>query len=211
MTIKFLVKKLHLEGKEFVTTEDMATYCKSLKMNRRNAIRYLLKEKHLIRIFRGIFYIRTFDEIKLGRSKYSHLELVSKGMELKGVKNWYFGLYTALKLNNLTHEHFTVDYVLNDKIFRAKPIEIAGYKFRFLKLKPELFGFGISENALRYSDSEKTILDFIHVWRYNGIPEEKIIMDLSEYANISKKKLLSYAENYSKSVKETAEKFIKIA
>ncbi len=210
MTIKLLIKKLHLEGKEFATTEDMAIYCKSLKMNRRNAIRYLLKEKHLIRIFRGIFYLRAFDEMKLGRSKYSHLELVSKGMEMKGVKNWYFGLYTALKLNNLTHEHFAIDYVLNDKLFRAKPMNIAGYKFRLLKLKPGLFGFGITGDKLMHSDAEKTILDFIHVWRYNGIAEEKIIMDLSEYsANISKKKLLEYAGNYSKSVRVIAEKLVK--
>ncbi len=210
MTIKLLIKKLHLEGKEFVTSGDIAERCKSLKMNHRNAIRYLLKERYLVRIFRGVFYIRTFDEIKLGRSKYSHLDLVSKGLDLKGVKNWYFGLYTALKLNNITHEHFAVDYVLNDKLFRAKPIEIAGYKFRFLKIKPGLFGFGIIENALSYSDAEKTILDFIHVWRYNGVPEEKIAMDLSEYTvNISKKKLLAYAENYSKAVKGTAEKVVR--
>ena len=209
MTIKLLIKKLHLEGKEFVTAEDIKKHCKPLKMNYRNAIRYLLKEKYLIRIFKGIFYIRTFDEIKLGRSKYSHLELVSKGMELKGVENWYFGLYTALKLNNFTHEHFAIEYVLNDKLFRAKPIEIAGHKFRFLKLRPGLFGFGIKKDTLKYSDSEKTILDFIHVWRYNGIPEEKIIMDLSEYAaKTAKKKLLAYAENYSKSVKETATKVV---
>ncbi len=210
MTIKILVKKLHLDDKEFVTAEDMERYCNILKMNHRKAIRYLLKEKSLVRIFKGIFYIRSFDEIKLGRSKYSHLELVSKGLELKGVKNWYFGLYTGLKLNNLTHEHFAVDYVINDKIFRARPIEMAGYKFRFLKIKPALFGFGIVNDALKYSDSEKTVLDFIHVWRYNGIPEEKIIMDISEYSvRLSKKKLLAYAENYSKSVMETAKKVVK--
>ncbi|TRZ54164.1 hypothetical protein D4Q76_02975 [archaeon] len=210
MTIKLLIKKLHLEGKEFATSEDMAKHCKSLRMNSKNATSYLLRKKYLARIFKGIFYVRTFDEIKLGRMKYNHLELVSKGLELKGVKNWYFGLYTALKLNNLTHEHFAEDYVLNDKIFRAKPINITGYKFRFLKLKPELFGFGIMADKLKHSDAEKTILDFIHIWRYNGIPEEKIIMDISEYSkSISKKKLLSYAENYSKSVRETAKKLVK--
>lgn len=207
MTIKLLLKKLLLEGKEFITSGDIEERCKLQKMDYRSAIQYLLKERYLIRIFKGIFYLRTFDEVKLGRNKYSHLELVSKGMDLKGVKNWYFGLYTALKLNNLTHEYFTVDYVLNDKIFRAKPIDIAGHKFRFLKLKPNLFGFGTIKKDLKHSDVEKTALDFIHLWRYNGVPEERIIMDLSEYVvGVSKKKLLSYAENYSKAVKETAEK-----
>ncbi len=204
---KLLIKKLRLGGEEFVTSETIKKYCKPLKLDHKSAIKYLLKEGYLLRIFRGIFYIRTFDEIKLGRSKYSHLELITKGMELKGVKNWYFGLYTALKLNNLTHEHFAIDYMINDKIFRAKPIEIAGYKFRVLKLKPELFGFGIIKDTLRYSDPEKTILDFIYVWRYNGIPEEKIIMDISDYARgLSKKKMRVYAENYSKAVKEVAGK-----
>lgn len=210
MTIKLLIRKLRLEGREFATTEDMKTLCTPLKLDHRKATSYLLKERHLVRIFRGIFYVRTFDEIKLGKSRYNHLELVSRGLELKGIKNWYFGLYTALKLNNLTHEHFAVEYVLNDNIFRAKPIDISGYKFRFLKLKHGLFGFGTIENTFRYSDAEKTILDFIHVWRYNGLPEEKIIMDLSEYAaGISKKKLLAYAEKYSKSVGETARKLVK--
>ena len=109
MTTKLLIKKLHLEDMEFVTSEIIRTYCMPMKIDHKRAIQYLLKEGYLLRIFKGIYYIRTFDEIKLGRSKYSHLELISKGMELKGVKNWYFGLYTALKLNNLTHEHFAVD------------------------------------------------------------------------------------------------------
>ena len=210
MTIKLLIKKLHLDDREFITAADIKTHCSPLKINPRNAIMYLLKEKHLIRIFRGVFYLRTFDEIKLGKSRYSHLELVRRGIALKGVKNWYFGLYTDLKLNNLTHEHFAVEYVLNDTIFRPKPINIAGYKFRFLKLKPELFGFGIIENTHKYSDPEKTILDFIHIWRYNGIPEEKIKMDLSEYsAGLSKKKLLAYSKNYSESVRKTIELMIK--
>lgn len=207
---KLLIKKLHLGKEEFVTSETIKKYCKPLKLDNKSAIKYLLKEGYLLRIFRGIFYIRTFDEIKLGKSKYSYLELVSKGMELKEVKNWYFGLYTALKLNNLTHEHFAIDYVVNDKIFRAKPIEIAGYKFRFLKLKPKLFGFGIDGDNLRYSDPEKTILDFIYIWRYNGIPEERIIMDISDYAGgLSKKKLRAYGESYPKAVRAIAEKVVK--
>lgn len=209
MTTKLLIKKLHLEDMEFVTSEIIKTYCMPLKLDHKRAIQYLLKEGYLLRIFKGVYYIRTFDEMKLGRSKYSHLELISNGMELKGVKNWYFGLYTALKLNNLTHEYFAVDYVINDKIFRAKPMEISGHKFRFIKLKPGIFGFGAVEDALRYSDPEKTILDFIHIWRYNGIPDEKIIMDLSEYTGkLSKKKLSEYAQNYSKTVRTIVKKVI---
>ena len=107
-------------------------------LNYEITIRHLVSRGYIIRIFKGIFYIKTLEETKLNKSKYNHLELVAKGLELKGVKNWYFGLYTALKFNNITHESFTVDYVVNDKLLRSKPINIAGYKFRFVKLTPKL-------------------------------------------------------------------------
>jgi hypothetical protein len=159
------------------------------------------------RIFKGIFYVKSLDEVKLGRSKYNYLELVAKGLELKGVKNWYFGLYTALKLNNMTHEHFTIDYVINDKIFRAKPIKIAGYNFRFVKLKSALFNFGIIQDDLRYSDPEKTILDFSYIFRYKGISEERAIVDVAEWASdLSKARINEYSKNYPRTVQKITSK-----
>ena len=40
----------------------------------------------MVRIFRGIFYVKSLDEIKLGKSKYNHIDLVAKGLELREVK-----------------------------------------------------------------------------------------------------------------------------
>jgi len=201
-----LLKKLRLDKKEFFTSEEVKRYCKSMNLNYKKTIKYFVSRGYLIRIFKGIFYVKSLDEIKLDKSKYSHLELVAKGLELKSVKNWYFGLYTALKFNNLTHETFTVDYVVNDKLLRSKPINIAGYKFRFVKLTAKLLEFGIIENSLRYSDPEKTILDFIYTWRYNGIPREKIIFDVSEWAEgLSGEKIKKYMVNYPKTVQEIAD------
>jgi predicted transcriptional regulator of viral defense system len=200
-----LLKKLRLDNKEFVTSEELKRYCKSMSLNYEKTIKYFLYRGYLIRIFKGIFYVKSLDEAKLGKSKYNNPELVAKGLELKGVKNWYFGLYTALKFNNMTHESFAVDYVVNDKLFRSKPINIAGYKYRFIKLSPKLLQFGIIEDNLRYSDAEKTILDFIYTWRYNGVPKEKIILDVSEWAkDISSEKTRKYAANYPKTVQEIA-------
>lgn len=209
MKINILFKKLYMEGKHFVTSAEMKEYCRLLGLSYNSVSSYLISRKYLVRIFKGIFYLKTADEIKLGKDNYNPLELVSRGLEMKGVKKWYFGLYTALKMNNMTHENFTVDYVMNDKLFRAKPIEIAGSKFRFLKIKTALFGFGIIGDKIRYSDSEKTILDLIYIWRYNGVPEDKIIMDISEHSkNISRKKLTEYAKNYPKSVRTIADKVV---
>lgn len=60
--------------------------------------------------------MKSPEELKLRRTKYNHLELVRKGMELKKVKNWYFGPHTALKMNNMTHEHFTIEDLVSDSI-----------------------------------------------------------------------------------------------
>ena len=199
-----LLKKLAIDKIEFITSDELKRYCKIMSLNYDITIRHLVSRGYLIRIFKGIFYIKTPEEVKLNRFTYSHLELVAKGLELKGVKNWYFGLYTALKFNNLTHESFAVDYVLNDKLFRSKPINVAGYKFKFIKLTPKLIEFGIIENNLRYSDPEKTILDFIYIWRYNGVPKEKIVLDISEWAkDLSIDKTEKYCANYPKTVQDT--------
>jgi hypothetical protein len=75
-----------------------------------------------------------------------------------------------------------------------------------------LVGFGIKEKneIIRYSDPEKTVLDFIYIWKYNGIPDDKIILDLSEWAKrASKEKLRSYAKKYPKTVAEIVERAIR--
>jgi hypothetical protein len=212
MTMSLLRRKLWMDRKEFVTAEELKRYCKTMKLNYEMVVRYFGMRAYLVRIFRGVFYVKSLEELKLGRNKYNHLELVAKGLELKHVKNWYFGLHTALKLNNMTHETFAVEDVVNDKLFRANPIAIAGYKFKFSRLSPSLLGFGIRKagNGVRYSDPEKTLLDFIYLWRYNGIPEEKIVADVSGWEKgASKEKLMAYAKKYPKTVAEIAARLAK--
>jgi hypothetical protein len=201
-----------MDKKEFVTAEELKRYCKTMKLNYEMVVRYFGMRAYLVRIFRGIFYVKSLEEAKLGRNRYNHLELVARGLELKKVGNWYFGLHTALKLNNMTHETFAVEDAINDKLFRANPFTIAGYKFKFSKLSRSLLDFGIKkgENGVRYSDREKTVLDFIYIWRYNGIPEEKILADVSGWAKgASKEKLRAYAKKYPKTVAEIAARLAK--
>ncbi len=207
MKTDVLLRKLRIENREFVTSKDLRAYCKSLKLDYDIVIRHLIPRGYLVRILRGIFYVKSLEELELARPKYTHLELVAKGLELKNVKRWYFGLHTALKLNNMTHETFAVEDVVNDKLFRANPFTIAGYKFKFSRLSPALLGFGIKkgENGVRYSDPEKTILDFIYLWRYNGFPEEKIAADVSSWAKkVAREKLRAYAKKYPNTVAKIA-------
>lgn len=202
-----IMKKLWVEKRKFVKSEELESLCKELKKDYKDVVRYLLARKYLIRIFRRIFYVKSIEEIELGKINLSPLDLVANGLKLKGVKDWYFGLHTALRLNNLTHEYFSVDYVINDKIFRAREINIAGYKFKFIKIKPSLI-FGITERKdIKYSDVEKTILDFIYIERYRSVPEDKILLDISEFVpKANKNKISKYLDNYPKSVRKIVER-----
>jgi len=201
-----LLRKLYIDKREFVTSEELEDYCRSLKLRYDSTLRSSMTGGYLVRILRGIFYVRTLEEVKLNRTKYNPLELVAKAMEIKGIEHWYFGLHTALKLNNMTHEYFATDCVMNDRISRPKAIGIAGHSFRFVKMTPPLLSFGIAGNALRYSDPEKTILDFAYVWRYNGVPREKILADITDWAHgLSRKKLKAYGARYPSSVRSIAE------
>jgi predicted transcriptional regulator of viral defense system len=210
MSMSLILKRLHIKGKKFVTSEELKTYTRKDKIKYEILIRYFETKGYLVRIFRGIFYVKSAEEIELGKINLSHLELVTRGLEIKGVKNWYFGLHTALKLNNLTHESFAIEEVISDSLFRARPIKIANYNFKFVKLSKKLFGFGIeNRNGLRISDPEKTVLDFIYLWKQNGLPEEKIISDISEWGkHLSSKKLKLYAENYPSSVRMMSRRIV---
>lgn len=210
MKTDVLLRKLRMENKEFVTASELRAYCKPFKFDYDIVIRHFVARGYLVRILRGIFYVKSLEELELGRPKYNHFELVAKGLELKKVREWYFGLHSALKFNNMTHEHFSVEDVISDSLFRANPVNIAGHRFKFVKVSPSLFGFGVRKgNNIRYSDPEKTVLDFIYIWRYNGVPEEKIIGDISDWAKkSSKERLRKYARKYPTTVAQIMKRVI---
>lgn len=191
MTLKLLVRKLELSKRKFITAGEVREYCRELGMEYYPAIRYLTYHCYLVRILKGIFYIKSIEERKLKRLDLNYLEAIKEALNIKGIKHWYFGLETALKLNNLTHEYFTIDYVISDKIFRAKPITILNHKVRFIKISPRLLLFGIIKEPLPHSDPEKTALDFVYLKRRDA--ENSEILKIS-----SKKKLHQYLAKYPK-------------
>jgi hypothetical protein len=50
--------------KEFITAEELKKYCKTINITYEITIRHLLSRGHAIRIFKGIFYIKTPEETK---------------------------------------------------------------------------------------------------------------------------------------------------
>lgn len=195
-----LLLVISIENKRIITREEIKKYCKTLEADYYPMINYLLGNKYLVRILRGIFYINDLEERK-SKPKISFYDAITKALEIKGIKNYYFGLESAIKLNNLTHEYFTIDYIINDKIKRPKPIDILGHKTKFLKIKPKLMKFGIKKEKIPYSDIEKTILDIVYFGIYNKKPIAYLKNKIIDYLSKSnKKKLNKYLKYYPKTV-----------
>ena len=202
---KFTKYVLSEFGGKVVTREEMEKACKRFGENARRVINFMISYGYLTRILRGLYYVRTLEEFST-RKSIDTLKLISLGMNRLGV-SWYFGLNTALRLNGATHEFSPVIHVLSDSIYRPKIVKINGEDVRFIKLKKELFGFGVVEkDGVRYSELEKTLLDMVYLSRYRSVPEERIVAILKEYGkSVKKKKLAEYLRFYPKSVRRVVE------
>jgi len=192
-------------GGSVVTRNEVEKACRRFEANPVSTINYMISYGYFIRILRGLYYVKSLEEFKLKRAPDVY-KIISLGMDRLKI-NWYFGLYTALRLNGLTHEFFGEIFILNNKVFRPKVIKISGEKVRFIKLKDRIFGFGIvKKNSIKFSDPEKTILDFIYIFKYRSISEGRIISIIEGYGeNLSKNKLESYLNFYPKSVRRVVE------
>ena len=181
---------------KILTRNDFDSLAVKYKFDEDTLRRVMLNKSYLITIFRGVYYLKNYEEKKLNSLKYSPYELLALGLEKKNVK-WYFGLNTALKFLGLTHEVFPINIVINDKFNRTKPMKIAGSNFFFIKLKPSLF-FDIKKEKtgnnvfLYFSDLEKTLLDLIYL---------KKNIDLNEY-KFNKSLFLKESVRYNRIVKK---------
>ena len=207
MKYTLLVRKLNLIDEKFITSNEIKKYCSIIKLDYLDAIKYLTKHKYLHTIMRGIFYNPSITERIHNSFEINHREAIAKALEIKGIKNWYFGLETAIKFHNLTHEFFVLDFIINDTIGREKPLSIFGNNIRMIKIKPDLFKFGIiKSNKLRYSDVEKTVLDMIYLKRYSGIDDATLANYIMPFiTHCSKEKLKHYAKKYSKKMEDFVE------
>ncbi|MFP3872795.1 MAG: hypothetical protein ACLFVL_07965 [Candidatus Aenigmatarchaeota archaeon] len=192
-------EKLRIEGKEIVSSEEVEELAVKIGRDGENTLYYLQEEDYISRILRGIFYVKSLEERKRGMEKYSIYELIAMALDKKGVKNWYFGLETALKFNNMTHEYFNIDYALTDSYRTTKVIAIQDQKFKFFKRRKKHFSHGvISKDKIRYSDPEKTVLDM----SYNSYLKDKNnwTQYLKEFEDqIEMSKMKRHLQDYSKS------------
>lgn len=201
MSYKLLVEKLEIEKNKIITREKIREYCKILKMSYASVIGYLLSNDYLVRIMRGVFYVKSIEERKKKITDISFFDAISEALRLKKIENWYFGLESAIKLNKITHEYFAIDYIISDKFKSSRPVEILGHKVKFFKIKKELVNFGIKKGAVPYSDIEKTILDIVYIGIYNSLSIVEIKNRIVEYLAICNKvRLINYSKDYPKTV-----------
>jgi len=202
MSYKLIVEKLRItREKHNIITRDILVkdYCKPLKMSYASIIGYLLSNKYLARIFRGIFYIYSTDERKFGKLETNFYNILKDALEIRGIKNWYFGLKSGLKLNNLTHEYFTREFIISDKIKLKNPLTIMGREIVFKNIKTKLTRFGIIKEPYPYSDTEKTILDLVYFAIYGNLGESGAKNAIIDYVDkCNKTKLREYAKHYPK-------------
>lgn len=198
MSINRIINQIRNEEKEFITIDELKPYSEKFYYKSNNVINYLINQGDIIQILQDLYYIKSKIEMESKNSKYSLLEIVSKAMSLKKISNWYFGLYTALELNNISTEHNNeLFYVFNDMFYKNEPINISGHPFKFFKFKTASYPFGIKSNKVKYSDLERTILDFINIQKNNRVHDRRIINNVSIYMkDASIEKLLSYVEYY---------------
>ena len=198
MKIPIIWKKLLLEKRKIVLSREIRELAKKLNKNERWSVDYLQRHGYILRVFRGIYYIKSADERQMGTLDFSIYEIVAMALKEKGVKDWYFGLETALKLNNMTHEYFSVNFVITDSYRTSKIINILDTKFQFLKWIKRHFEFGIvKKNGLRYSDKEKTVLDIAYKRYRRGKEMTYVINIIQEYMDIlDEQTLMKYLERY---------------
>ncbi|MFH1054868.1 MAG: hypothetical protein V1744_02105 [Candidatus Altiarchaeota archaeon] len=201
-----MVKKVERSGGKYITREELKLWSDEADIRYLSAVGYLNANKYILRIMRGVFYVKSIEERKLDKLDVNHLEAIKKALTLKKVENWYYGLETAASLNNLTHEYFTTTFVISDSIGRPNAFEILGHKVKFIRVSKRLFGFGIVKDKLNYSDPEKTVLDMIYLSRYNSLTESEVVGRVSDILeHCSEGKLEAYARRYPRSVEKFLE------
>jgi predicted transcriptional regulator of viral defense system len=195
-------------GKDrIVSSQELKPLAESIGKSYDQTVNYLLRQGYIVRVLRGFFYVKSPEEVKLKVLRLGTQELIAEALDKKGVGSWFFALESALKLNNMTHEYFTVGYVVTDSYTSPWPIRVVDGKYRFLKWKKELHGFGIIKRGkLRYSDPERTVLDLCYQSFYSrGKPETIEGIYLEYKPKLKSKTVREYLKHYPEKLSQIVE------
>ncbi len=210
MKTSLIWKRLLIVGKKIVGSSEIKSLARELGKNEERSLYYLQEEGYIVRIFRGIFYVKTMEERELGTFNNTIYEIVALALKEKGVENWYFGLENGLKINNMTHEYFTIDYVITDSYRTTKVIRICNTRFQFFKRSIKQFQNGILQrDGVRYSNPEKTVLDLVYQRYLDSGDSDYLLLPIKEYREkIDLRMTKDYLSMYPPSFQAKVEEFL---
>ena len=214
MTVNKILDTLWQDGAEFVSLNRLRRVSKNLYYNYGTMIDYLVSRGFLYKILNDAYYIKSQEEFNSvdNNLKYTPLELLSKALNFLEIKNWYFGLYTALKYHYTPFDDTKSDYlIICDTPMIKKKITVHDREVQTIRLKTTLFEFGIIEkqNKVKYSDFEKTVLDLTYLWHSSNTPVHKIKSEIFKYLKLlSIDRIKEYSLHYPDEIKQLIDDII---
>ena len=202
-----IIDKLRLKKEKVLSKKEIVEVIKEhqkiykKKLNFVSLWTYLRKDSYIKRIIGDYYYLFSLDERYNSYCQFSEEELIFLVLEKMKIR-WYLGLENALKENKINWQVFNITTIINEKFSGLK--KLGNSQFRFIKTKKEKFNFGLIKkrtgNNVRYfySDMEKTYLDFLYFYSYEG-KDIKIVEENLDF-KVKKNKLRQYAKNYSKKI-----------
>jgi hypothetical protein len=198
------------EGREVLTSEALSSMARRIGARPEHALRHLRREGYLLPLFRGYYYLRAPEELRLHTERHDPLDLFALAARAKGIGEWYFGLYTALRLNGMTHEDRREESVVSRSFYRIRGVPIGSRRFVIHKWRPELFGFGLERRGTyRVSDPEKTILDLAYLDHWaarKGRPPSRVWVE--HLASTVARRVRRYLPHYPEEVRRTVEEHL---
>ena len=170
------IEKLALSGKKVFTTEDLAVFWQIPQRRRLiELIKYYVKERRLIRLFKGIY---AYGE------DYTPFDIAQKLVPLS-----YISLYTTSQMHGLTFQYYKTIYSISLKS-KQYQLENQGYIYNLVKETIFYNQIGLTNNG-RYTiaDKERTITDCLYVFpnfafdNLEGISKEKLLVLSKIYDN----------------------------
>lgn len=204
-----IIDKLRLNKEKIISKEEILKIIKEyeriyrIEVNLISLWTYLRKDRYIKRILGDYYYVYSLEERHDDYCHFSEEELIFLVLEKMKVR-WYLGLETALKENKISWQAFTIAIIINNRFSGFKKLGNSGFKF--IKTKEKRFNFGLIENRTNnnvryfYSDLEKTYLDFLYFYSYEG-KDPKVVKKNLDF-EVKKERLLKYAENYSRKIRE---------
>jgi len=161
-----------------------------------NIVVNLRRNRDIIYVFKGYYYLLNSKEKKGYYTEYSTNEMIYVILNKLNIK-WYLGLYSALERNNIVWQGVVNPIIVNSELSGEK--KILEVKYKFYKMKRDKLDFGhikkITKNRITfyYSNPEKTYIDFFYFNKSHP----------SELSNVKKnEKLKHYLKYYSKNFKK---------